>query len=237
MSRTSITCRDKEKSRIRLFQQFTAAVTFEDTHLLNGNLIQLDQSFRLRDALLIVGHIHRSLTLLQLADYPLPCSGIPVAFHTERRSSISIGFDGSSIIRFQHGAFIGSSGHGVHCALPISRFQNRIGTIGSIRPNGIDQLRFAKHHWCSSVCDVGMGLVLRGMASSRSHVVGIGRLYRASDCLQSLVEVLPIWSVGMAMAFTDLFEPTTFPEKITQRNVLKRFLKHNYAFCRHMYAP
>ena len=147
-----------------------------------------------------------------------------MAFHAERRSSISIGFDGSSIIRFQHGTFIGSSGNGVHCALPISRIQDRIGTIGSIRPNGIDQLRFAKHHWCSSVCNVGMGVVLWRVASSRSHVVGIGRLYRASDCLQSLVEVLPIWSVGMAMAFTDLFEQATFPEKITQRNVLKKWV-------------
>ena len=169
-----------------------------------------------------------------MTDYPLPCSGISVAFHAERRSSISTGFDGSSIIRFQHGTFIGNSGHGVHCTLPISRFQDCIGTIGSIRPNGIDQLRFAKHHRCLSVCDVGMGFVLRRMASSRSHVVGIGRLYRASDCLQSLVEVLPIWSVGMAMAFTDLFEPTTFPEKITQRNVLKKWvciLVHPLSFC------
>ena len=52
MSRASHACRDEEKSRVRLFQQFTVAVVFEDTHLLNGNLIQLDQSFRLRNALL-----------------------------------------------------------------------------------------------------------------------------------------------------------------------------------------
>ena len=29
-----------------LFQQLTTAIVFKDTHLLYGNLIQLDQSFR-----------------------------------------------------------------------------------------------------------------------------------------------------------------------------------------------
>ena len=102
-------------------------------------------------------------------------------------------------------------------ALPISGIQDRIGTIGSIRPNGIDQLRFSKHHWCPFVCPMGMGFILWSLASSRSHVIGIGCVYHTSNCLQGVVESLPIWPVGMAMAFTDLLQQTTFPKEIIGR--------------------